>query len=47
MSPDDQVMFGHRGRIRTIALAGASCMARGEHGPTELGETDGSGRNTR
>ena len=37
---DDQVL-GHRRCVRTVALAGAAGLTRGEHGPTELGETDG------
>jgi len=45
MSPEHQVL-GHHHRVRTVALAGASCPTRGKHGPMELGETDGYGRNT-
>ena len=41
----DQALLGHRSLVSTIALTGGVLHGDVEHGPTELGETDGSGRN--
>ncbi len=45
MSPEHLVL-GHHHRVRTVALVGPSCPTIGEHGPIEIGEADGHGRNS-